>query len=168
METVWFFERKGVVDLGRVYYRCVFDCYRAVGAEVDQSAERARAEELVVTYWISNATARSSTHWLISTQINCSTAAGAPPPSWALEQETGVRSARMVDTRGPGAATVVGGRPDERLGRRFPETKRGLEGPRTRCSADQVSLKTVPQRREHGRGGEARSHHAIDREYGEK
>ena len=53
-----------------------------------------------------------------------------------LEAETGVRSARMVDTPAGSAATVVGGRPDERLGRRLPGNqavaRRAMRSPRTR------------------------------------
>jgi hypothetical protein len=76
-------------------------------------------EELIVTYG----------HWISAARE-------------LLEQETGVRSARMVDTPREAPPPSWAGVPTNGWDDVFPETKRWLEG-FDAVSADQVSLKTV-------------------------
>ena len=120
VETVWLFERKGSSIFGRVYYRCVFDTtVLSVPKWIQSYCNAHTREELIVTYG----------HWISAARE-------------LLEAETGVRSARMVDTPREAPPPSWAGVPTNGWDDVFPETKRWLEG-FDAVSADQVSLKTV-------------------------
>ena len=120
VETVWLFQRKGSSIYGRVYYRCVFDCtVLSVPKWIQSYCNAHTREELIVTYG----------HWISAARE-------------LLEAETGVRSARMVDTPREAPPPSWAGVPTNGWDDVFPETKRWLEG-FDAVSADQVSLKTV-------------------------
>ena len=120
VETVWLFQRKGSSIYGRVYNRCVFDgTVLSVPKWIQSYCNAHTREELIVTYG----------HWISAARE-------------LLEAETGVRSARMVDTPREAPPPSWAGVPTNGWDDVFPETKRWLEG-FDAVSADQVSLKTV-------------------------
>ena len=144
VETVWLFERKGSSIYGRVYYRVRLRLYHTKCAEVDpELLQRAHARGGAHRHVRPLDLGGQRGHASCSTQKLRRISAGV---------QTGVRSARMVDTPREAPPPSRGGRPDERptttSSRRPSGGSRGFDA----VSADQVSLKTVV-RREHGRGG---------------